>query len=395
MKNVTGAELALHAADLAETDLDEIRTLLRVRVIPHVIDSIWTHGETLGVSKLRARPLATTAIEELARIVVTFPPSIALTAMHQILDIQGIPPQLASGFLKEFALLSRSPLSTLNYFRHIKTSINVYLRALCIGWDEEKMQSDFSTIALKEIKTRVNPFIILTKDVADEMTLVSGELGLRKISQSSELDQWLDHMALFLSQAMQEDRKSRPNIHERASESLKPLGTSTTSHTITLYSGRFTHYIYRAAIQSLGVMHSTRFKESFELLNKAKFELLNSLVNKSPKETFEYLNTLAAHKPNRINRAGSNFVNQSQNDLIQKFDLGGRELVIEAKGLGLERELVEKLLSNLSIQFELKLYSDNLFGQVENSQGILKISLPNPHKKDFEQIQKILKALSS
>ena len=81
--------------------------------------------------------------------------------------------------------------------------------------------------------------------------------------------------------------------------------------------------------------------------------------------------------------------------MIQKFDLGGRELIIETEGRGLERELVEKLLSNLSIQFELKLYSDNLFGEVGNSQGILRISLSNPHKKDFEQIQKILKALSS
>jgi hypothetical protein len=395
VENVTGAELALQAADLAETDLDEIRMLLRVRVIPHVIDSIWTHGETLGTPKLRTKPLTTTAIEELARIVVTFPPSTALTAMHQILDSQGISPQLASGFLKEFAVLSRSPLSTLNYFRHIKTSINVYLRALCIGWDEEKMQSSRSMIALREIKTRVNPFIILNKDAADDLAQISAKLGLRKISQSSDLDQWLDEMALFLNHSMQEDRKSRPSIQERANEKLKTWGTSSTNHTVTLYSGRFTHYIYRAAIQSLGYMHSPRYKESLDLQNKAKFDFLNSLVIKSPKATFEYLNTLAAHKPARINQAGSNFAVQSRNDLIQKFDLGGRELIIEKEGVGLESALVENLLSNLSIQFDLKLYSDNLYGEVENSQGFIKISLAKPQKKDFEQIQKILRALIS
>jgi hypothetical protein len=395
VKEVKGSELALQAADLAETDLDEIRTLLRVRVIPHVIDSIWTHGESMRASKLRTKPLATTAIEELSRIVVTFPPSTALTAMHQILNVQGMPPLLASEFLKEFARLSRSPLSTLNYFRHIKTSINVYLRALCIGWDEQKMHSDFTIIALREIKSRVNPFVILDKDVAKDMALISEKLGSRKIGQSSELDQWLDEMALFLSQAIQEDRKSRPITYERTSEKSVFNSSSSGSHTITLYSGRFTHYIYRAAIQSLGPLQSTRYKESFELQNKAKFELLNTLVIKSPKETFEYLNTLTAHKQERVNQASSNFGNHLRNDLIQKFDLGGRELIVEAKGTGLERDLVEKLLSNLSIQFELKLYSDNLFGEVENKQGVLKISLPKPQRKDLEQIKKILIALSS
>lgn len=395
MKEVRGSELALQAADLAETDLDEIRTLLRVRVIPHVIDSIWTHGESMRASKLRTKPLATTAIEELSRIVVTFPPSTALTAMHQILNVQGMPPLLASEFLKEFARLSRSPLSTLNYFRHIKTSINVYLRALAIGWDEQKMHSDFTIIALREIKSRVNPFVILDKDVAKDMALISEKLGSRKIGQSSELDQWLDEMALFLSQAIQEDRKSRPNTYERTSEKSVFNSSSSGSHTMTLYSGRFTHYIYRAAIQSLGSLQSARYKESFELQNKAKFELLNTLVIKSPKETFEYLNTLTAHKQERVNQASSNFGNQLRNDLIQKFDLGGRELIVEAKGTGLERDLVEKLLSNLSIQFELKLYSDNLFGEVESKQGVLKISLPKPQRKDLEQIKKILIALSS
>lgn len=395
MKKATGAELALHAADLAETDLDEIRTLLRVRVIPHIIDSIWTYGESVGASRLRSKPLLTSAIEELSRIVVTFPPSTALTSMHQILDHQNVPPQIAAEFLKEFARLSRSPLSTLNYFRHIKTSINVHLRALCIGWDEEKMGSDYSLVALREIKSRVNPFVILDKDLSLEMTEQAEALGAQEIKEVLDLDNWLDEMALFLSQAMIEDRKSRPSFAERYEEAGKKNQIGLPTHTLTLYSGRFTHYVYRAASQSLGVKQSSRYKTSWDLQNKSKFELLESIINKSPKDTYEYLTTIVAHRPNRMHQASSNFESSTQKDHIQKFDLSGRELRIESKGSGYERELVEKLLSNLQVQFDLKLYGDSLIGVVENKDGSLKLSLNKPNKADFDYIQKILKALGN
>jgi hypothetical protein len=52
-------------------------------------------------------------------------------------------------------------------------------------------------------------------------------------------------------------------------------------------------------------------------------------------------------------------------------------------------------MENLKIQFELKIYGQNLLsGGVEDSQGELLITLEKPKKADLAQIKRILNALS-
>ena len=58
-------------------------------------------------------------------------------------------------------------------------------------------------------------------------------------------------------------------------------------------------------------------------------------------------------------------------------------------------ELIEKLMDNLRIQFELKIYGNRLLsGEVQDSRGSIRISLEDPKKADLAQIQKIMKAIS-
>jgi len=63
------------------------------------------------------------------------------------------------------------------------------------------------------------------------------------------------------------------------------------------------------------------------------------------------------------------------------------------KGDALQSELVTKLMSNLKIQINLKLFKGQLVGSVENARGAIKLTLDQPQKSDLVQIQKILRAL--
>ena len=123
--------------------------------------------------------------------------------------------------------------------------------------------------------------------------------------------------------------------------------------------------------------------------------MLDSLVSKNQLDTFEYLSAIAARRPERSINASSNYSRPKQKEFTQRFDLAGRGLEIEVKGAGMSPELIEKLMDNLRIQFELKIYGDHILsGEVQDSRGSIRISLEDPKKADLAQIQKIMKAIS-
>lgn len=396
MDYLKGADLALGAAEMADKELEEVKTLLRVRVIPHVIDSVWACGQSSSSAKKSKKNLDTAAVVELARLAVTFPGSVALTAMHQVLDQQGVDLDRATEYLSEFARLSREPLSALNHYRHVRTSINIYLKALVLCWDEEKMANESRTTTLNEIRSRVSPFIVLNAEKKETLSNKSEELGKQKLGTNTEIDNWLDEMTSLVSEGLAEDRMARTNRSSYESQLSKiaknpPAGVS---HTLTLYSGRFTHYIYKDAMKSLKIKPSDRYKPAIELQNTRRIEMLDSLVSKNQSDTFEYLSTIAARRPERSVNASSNFSRPKQKEFTQRFDLAGRGLEIEVKGAGMSPELIEKLMDNLRIQFELKIYGDQLLsGEVQDSRGAIRISLEDPKKSDLAQIQKIMKAI--
>ena len=189
MKTMTGAELALWAGKMADSELEEAKTLLRVRAIPHVLDSIWECGESTRNSNYRRKPLNTGAIAELSRLAVTFPGSSALTPIHQVLDQQGIDAKVAEAFVEEFAKLSREPLAVLNHYRHVRTSLNIYLKALVIGWDEREVAQQSTLSTLNVIKSRVTPFIILDPEIEFSLGQKSNELSVRNLSGSKNIDE--------------------------------------------------------------------------------------------------------------------------------------------------------------------------------------------------------------
>ena len=395
LKLIRGAELALGASDLAETELEMARTLLRVRVIPHVIDSVWECGQTAHAGKSRRRPLNTSAVGELSRLAVTFPGSTALTAMHRVLDQQGIDPSVATEYLTEFARLSRDPLAVLNHFRHVKTSINVYLRALIVGWDEEKMKNESRTNTLVEIRSRVTPFVVIDQEKKIYLRDKAFKLTYAELGSNTSIDEWLDQMTNLVSESILEDRKSRPSrsIYESQITNVDRSASPATTHTLNLYSGRFTHYIYKYAIKSLEIKASHRYKVVIENQDKKRIEALDALMAKSTSQTYDYLEAIASQRPERSIMATSNFSPSARNNFIQKFDLGGRDLEIEMKGDALQSELVTKLMSNIKIQIDLKLFKGQLVGSVENARGAIKLTLDQPQKSDLLQIQKILRAL--
>lgn len=396
MNYLKGADLALGAAEMADKELEDVKTLLRVRVIPHVIDTVWACGKMSSAYKRSKKNLETGAVVELARIAVTFPGSVALTAMQAVLDQQKIDLTVATEYLSEFARLSREPLSALNHYRHVRTSINIYLKALVLCWDEEKMANESRTMTLNEIKSRVSPFVLLNSEKKKLLSKKSEELCNQKLSTSTEIDNWLDEMTSLVSEGLAEDRMARSNRSSYEAQISRVAKNPPTgvSHTLTLYSGRFTHYIYKDAIKSLKINPSDRYKPAIELQNTRRIEMLDSLVSKNQSDTFEYLSTIAARRPERTVNASSNFSRAKQKEFTQRFDLSGRGLEIEVKGAGMSPELLEKLLDNLRIQFELKIYGNKLLsGEVQDSRGAIRISLEDPKKTDLAQIQKILKAI--
>jgi hypothetical protein len=145
----------------------------------------------------------------------------------------------------------------------------------------------------------------------------------------------------------------------------------------------------------LGIKSSNRYRLLIERQNQDRIEQLEKLAIKTHKEAFDSLVAMAAKRPNRTVNASSNFIKTTRKEFTQKFDLEGRALVIEIKGNGTREELVDKLMENLKIQFELKIYGQNLLsGGVEDSQGELLITLEKPKKADLAQIKRILNALS-
>lgn len=401
MKQINGADLALAAAELADSELENAKNLLQIRVIPHLINSIWACGEAAGSGKdHKKQGLRPGAVSELARIAVTFPGSVALKAMSQVLDSEKIEAKVATEFIDEFGRLSRESLSLMNHYRHVRTSINVYLKALVIGLSDENKAKDMSEEDLStfnEIKSKVSPFIIIDIEAKANLGKIARELSKRELSTSVSINAWLDEMSELVRQGLAEDRKSRPNrsIYDSKVMIRTQDTGSAVSHTLTLYSGRFTHYIYKAAIKSLDVKSDQRYKLILERQNQDRIAQLELLVAKTHKETFESLTAMAAKRPNRTINASSNFAKSTKKDLTQKFDLEGRALVIETNGVGARPELIEKLMENLKIQFDLKIYGKNLLsGGVEDSKGELRITLEDPKKTDLVQIKRILNALS-
>jgi hypothetical protein len=401
MQVINGAGLALAAAEMADAELEDAKKLLQSRVIPHLINSIWEFGEATRNSKGdKKQPLRPGVVAELARLAVTFPGSVALKAMSQVLDSEKFETKVATDFVDEFGRLSRESLSLMNHYRHVRTSINVYLKALVIGLSDEKEERDVSKedlISFETIKSRVSPFIIVDVEAKAKLGKNAYELLLRKLDSSNSIDHWLDAMSELVRQGLIEDRKSRPNrsIYEAKVERQSPNSGPMVSHTLTLYSGRFTHYVYKTAINTLGIKSSNRYRLLIERQNQDRIEQLEKLAIKTHKETFDSLVAMAAKRPNRTVNASSNFIKTTRKEFTQKFDLEGRALVIEIKGNGAREELIEKLMENLKIQFELKIYGQNLLsGGVEDSQGELLITLEKPKKADLVQIKRILNALS-
>jgi len=390
--SVGGETLARSAKDYVDASYERVRKTLEWDLLPNAILAIWTNLPQLEGAR-KKDPAPTNHIREMSHVLVTFPGSIAVRRISEIL-INGefeTSTEKAENIGLEIFNLTMRYVRVQNLARHIRTAVNSHLRVLGIETNARERKSSEYERSLESLP------------MSDAMRKQASKLKSAALKSESHVNAWADEVNLLLATYSREALDRKPNIDSsrRFAPGMRSSPGAVAEGGIKSYRLRFK----QALAATLGIDLNQKDVEIERTATKSIEELLMAFA-KDPKDRAELYERLQALRPRQVGRPNMRRVqwtfqeqtlggeSPKKNLLKHVLTLEDRKLVIEGSRGSFTDDMISGVLKTVSLQYSINPEAKELKAAFESRDQILRVEIERPKKSDHKKLAEILRQLS-
>jgi hypothetical protein len=389
--SVDGETLARSAKEYVDVSYERVRKTLEWDLLPSAILAIWTNLPQLEGAR-KKDPAPTNQIREMSHVLVTFPGSIAVRRISEIL-INGefeTSTEKAEIIGLEIFNLTMRYVRVQNLARHIRTAVNSHLRVLGIETNARERNSSEYERNLESLP------------MSESMRKQASKLKSTELKSETHVNEWADEVNLLLATYSRDalDGKSNLDSSRRFAPGMRSARGAVAEGGIKSYRLRFK----QALAATLGIDLNQKDVEIEKTATKSIEDLLMAFVS-DPKDRAELYERLQALRPRQVGRPNTRRVqwtfqeqtlgteNPKKNLLKHSLTLDDRKLVIEGSRGAFTDDMISGVLKTVSLQFSIDPEAKELKAAFESRDQVLRVEIERPKKSDHKRIAEILRQL--
>jgi hypothetical protein len=389
--SVDGETLARSSKEYVDASYERVRKTLEWDLLPNAILAIWANLPLLEDARKKALA-PTSQIREISHVLVTFPGSIAVRRISEIL-INGefeTSTEKAENIGLEIFNLTMRYVRVQNLARHIRTAVNSHLRVLGIETNARERNSSEYERNLESLP------------MSESMRKQASKLKGVQLKSETHVNEWADEVNLLLATYSREalDGKSNLDSSRRFAPGMRSTRGAVAEGGIKSYRLRFK----QALAATLGIDLNQKDVEIEKTATKSIEDLLMAFAS-DPKDRAELYERLQSLRPRQVGRPNTRRVqwtfqeqtlgaeNPKKNLLKHSLTLDDRKLVIEGSRGAFTDDMISGVLKTVSLQYSINPEAKELKAAFESRDQVLRIEIERPKKTDHRRIAEILRQL--
>ena len=321
-------------------------------------------------------------INKIGQTLWSHPGSLGGAKIERIFLEAGFDLDAADTLATQVVRYSRYSMAVVNHLRHVRSAI----------------QGFYDLVVLENMRERFLANVNMESWLQSEWLSHAKTLANRKISNVSELSEWLSDIELLLS-ALKLHSSSNIDINSSEQFNLQNYRAHGIGGNAKAYTRRFGQYINQEfKIVGLGGRYATREESVLDELAKLKTDLAGDETRVFKMLEADYLQRQSrikvSTKPPRSRTLDRNsmYENLAKSLLSNHFQIDDRELIIRSSSQVVPQALLEQMVRVFQTQIKIEPDLKRFIGKVIADGHELEVELEKPTKKDGIKIKQYLDA---